>query len=58
MYMKLKYKAPVVLREVPVSLEEDMLVGSVVTKETTIETAGQQVETKSFNTEGFNQVWE
>lgn len=52
------YKAPKILRKVTVELECPILAGSVVSKETTIETAGQQVEQRDFSTSGFNQVWE
>jgi len=52
------YKAPAILRSVMVQMETPILVGSVVTRETTIETAGQTVEKRDFSESGFNNVWE
>ena len=56
--MKQTYQVPTVLKSVAMELETDLLVGSVVTQSTTIETAGQQVETHTFSAEGFNSTWE
>ena len=55
---KKQYVSPAILREVPLQLENPLLAGSVVNQQTTIETAGQQVEQRDFSTSGFNQVWE
>lgn len=52
------FEPPVILHEVRLEPSESLLAGSVVTKETKIETAGQQVETKSFDATGFNTTWE
>ena len=56
--MKKIYKAPDVLRKVTVEMEGTILEGSVVTKDTTIETAGQKVDERNFTDSGFYQVWE
>lgn len=56
--MKRFYRTPAVLRQVAVELEQNLLAGSVVTKKTTIETAGQKVENKDFSESGFNSTWE
>ena len=56
--MKRFYRTPAVLRQVAVELEQNLLAGSVVTKKTTIETAGQQVEKRNFEDSGFNSTWE
>jgi len=55
-----KYIAPTVLRSVLIEMESEILSGggSVVTPNTKIDTAGQTVETKSFDADGFNSVWE
>ncbi|MBR1872441.1 MAG: hypothetical protein IJ795_04465 [Bacteroidales bacterium] len=52
------YSPPAIIREVELCLEAGLLAGSVVTKETKIETAGQHVEKRDFNSEGFNSTWE
>lgn len=56
--MKEKYVAPCIKRKVTLHLEDGILAGSVVNKKTTIETAGQKVETKDFSDTGFNSTWE
>ena len=55
---KQKYKAPCILKRVTVQLEAGFLQGSVVTKNTEIETAGQKVQERDFQNSGFNSVWE
>lgn len=55
---KKHYKAPAVLRSASVEMESPILTGSVVTNNTTIETAGQKVETRDFSEAGFNSTWE
>ena len=52
------YSSPCILQEVKMELESDILAGSVVSKSTKIETAGQQVETRDFSDVGFNSTWE
>ena len=52
------YLSPTVRKTVEVLLEEDFLIGSVVTPATTVETAGQKVEDHSFSDAGFNSKWE
>ena len=56
--MRKNYKSPCILQRVTVRLEAAFLQGSVVTKDTTIETAGQTVEKRDFDTSGFNTTWE
>ena len=58
MNMKDFYIAPQVRRILEFEPEQDLLTGSVVTPDTKIETAGQQVVTKDFSESGFNTVWE
>lgn len=53
-----KYLAPRVLNTVDVLLEEDFLAGSVVTKDTKVQTKGQEVQSYDFSDTQFNQVWE
>lgn len=52
------YVSPQLLRCVSVELEDPLLVGSVVTNSTTIESAGQKVEEHSFNDSFFESKWE
>ncbi len=56
--MKRRYESPLIIKTVQVLIQQNLLAGSVVTKDTKIETAGQQVETKSFDATGFNSTWE
>jgi len=56
--MKRKYSIPLVKKVRELRLENDLLAASVVTKETTIETAGHKVEEKIFSETGFNHTWE
>lgn len=56
--MKKVYLTPSVKRKMELQMEGTLLVGSVVTKKTTIETSAQQVETKDFSDTGFNSTWE
>ena len=59
MARKLKYIAPDILKQVSVCLEDGILAGSVVTKDTSIKTAGQQTETYDFSdSSSFTQEWE
>lgn len=60
MAKKLNYIAPDILKQVSVYLENGILAGSVVTKDSNIQTAGQQTETYDFSasSSSFNQVWE
>lgn len=55
---KKKYLAPCVLKTVEVLSEEDILAGSVVTKDSEIKTTGQEVVEYDFSDSSFNQVWE
>lgn len=55
---KKKYLAPCVLKTVEVLSEEDILAGSVVTKDSEIKTTGQEVVEYDFSDTSFNQVWE
>lgn len=58
MAKKLNYIAPGIIKQVSVCLENGILAGSVVTKDSSIKTAGQQTETYDFSDPSFNQVWE
>ena len=53
-----KYSSPAVLKEVPICFETRLLAGSVVTKDTGVKTAGQEVSTYDFSSSSFNQEWE
>ncbi|MBO4657575.1 MAG: hypothetical protein J5639_07370 [Bacteroidales bacterium] len=55
---RIVYETPAVIREYKVELEGQLLAGSVVTKNTTIETAGQKVDDHSFGDTGFDSKWE
>lgn len=56
---KKKYLAPCVLKSVEVLSEEDILTGSVVTKDSQARTTGQEVVSYDFSDDtSFNQVWE
>ena len=57
MKRKQPYKAPAILREVCLQLEEELLVGSVIDK-TDITSVGQTVDEYDFSKEGFNHTWE
>ena len=52
------YKAPAVLRSATVEMENPILAGSVVTKDTKIEPAGQKVDDHSFADSSFESKWE
>lgn len=52
------YISPRVLNTGNVLLENNLLAGSVVTKDTKIETMGQEVKNYDFSGSSFNQVWE
>ena len=58
MAKKFNYIAPDILKQVSVYLENGILAGSVVTKDSNVQTAGQQTETYDFSASSFNQVWE
>ena len=53
-----KYSSPAVLKEVPICFETRLLAGSVVTKDTGVQTKGQEVVEYNFQSPDFNQVWE
>ena len=53
------YRTPGVLKTVTVLLEKDLLAGSVVNKNTKVQTKGQEVVSYDFsNASDFNQTWE
>lgn len=58
MMSKKMYRAPGVLKTVTVLLEKDLLAGSVVNKNSAVQTKGQEVVPYDFQTSDFNQVWE
>ena len=55
---KRMYKTPVVLKTVTVCLERDLLGESLVTKDTKVQTKGQDVVSYDFSGSSFNQEWE
>ena len=52
------YESPAVLKACPVELQAQLLAGSVVTPNTKIETAGQDVDNHSFGDSSFDNKWE
>ena len=56
--MKQFYESPSVKKKLAIRLETSFLAGSVVSKDTAIETAGQQVEERSFALPDYNHTWE
>ena len=59
MVKKMTYMAPVVRKRISVELETAILTGSVVNKDSNIQTAGQKVETFDFSDAStFNTSWE
>jgi hypothetical protein len=54
---KPEYVLPLVLQKVSLELEEGILAGSVADS-TTVQTAGQEVETYNFSSDSFNHDWE
>ena len=58
MNRRIAYITPAVIKRVSVELESPVLAGSVVTKDSQIQTTGQEVETHDFSGSSFNQVWE
>ena len=56
--MKTFYQAPAILRQATVQLGQSLLTGSVVTKDTKVETKGQELVTYDFSDTQFNQTWE
>ena len=56
--MKKNYSAPVIRKTVPVIQGSAILAGSVVDKDTTVETAGQKVEERDMSGAAFNHDWE
>ena len=52
------YSAPRVLKTATVQTEGCILAGSVVNKNSAVQTKGQEVITYDFQTSDFNQVWE
>ena len=56
---KTTYQAPTVMKTVTVWLETNLLQGSVVTNNTKVETAGQEVTHSDFSdATHFNTQWE
>ncbi|MBO4340652.1 MAG: hypothetical protein J5835_04405 [Bacteroidales bacterium] len=56
--MKRIYSTPSIKKKLTLSLERGILAGSVVTKDTTIETAGHKVEERDFSAAEFNHTWQ
>ena len=56
--MKNCYTPPLVKKKVSYEPEAVLLAASVVTKNSSIETAGQKVEERDFSDAGFNHTWE
>ncbi len=57
MQSKMKYQRPCILKMVLVSLEEEILAASVVTKASTIRSIGQEVTEIDASGSDFNQEW-
>ena len=57
MLQRKMYLSPCVLKTVPVSLEDELLAGSVVNNSKVVST-GQEVETYDFSQPEFNHQWE
>ena len=55
--MKKEYITPTIHRIETLRLETEMLAGSVVTEDTTVETAGQKVEERNMSGAEFNHTW-
>lgn len=57
---RLEYASPRIVRKVAIAVESPVLAGSVVDdiNKASIESVGQQVETKDFSGSGFNHKWE
>ena len=55
---KRMYRTPGVMKTVDVQLEKDLLAGSVVKKDTKVQTKGQEVASYDFSQSSFNQDWE
>ena len=55
---KKQYISPRVLNTENVQLEDNLLAGSVVNKNSAVQTKGQEVVPYDFQTSDFNQVWE
>lgn len=55
---KKKYISPRVLNTENVQLEDNLLAGSVVDKNTEVKTTGQEVVSYDFSGSSFNQSWE
>ena len=55
---KKKYISPRVLNTENVLLENNLLAGSVVNKNSAVQTKGQEVVSYDFQSSDFNQVWE
>lgn len=53
-----RYESPAVTGECLARPQASLLAGSVVTKNTTIETAGQKTDDHSFGDSGFDSKWE
>ena len=54
---KEKYLSPVIKERVSLFLEGQILTGSVVNKDTSVQTKGQEVVQYDFSTSGFNSSW-
>ena len=52
------YRTPGVMKTVDVLLEIDLLAGSVVKKDTKVQTKGQEVASYDFSQSSFNHDWE
>lgn len=55
---KHSYASPRIIREVKHEVASPLLAGSVVTPNTKIRSAGQDLDSHSFDDTGFNNTWE
>lgn len=53
----MKYESPKIIEETSVEIDEPFLKGSVVTKDSEVESVGQEVETHNVDKE-FSSKWE
>jgi len=55
---RLPFESPAVLKVVRIAQESEIMAGSVVTGDSKVRTAGQEVQDYDFSDTSFNQEWE
>lgn len=53
----MKYNSPKILKIKYIQLYQDLLTGSIVSENTTVESTGQEVVDYDFSDNEFNQEW-